>query len=202
MFMKRSLVLSFLLFLNVGCSSFPQAFTPQHILLKDPKYRAEYEERIRQEEMEEAAKVLALAPIKRIFLGDFGNGEGSDLVREKLRIRLQDSNRFDVVERQQNADAMLTGVAGVERGYSHSVSTDSYGNARGSGGTDYRGLGVLRLVDLKAEKTIWHFEYQRGLMLGGSVSSRVANQIADALLADTEKADAYAAKQEEAQGTQ
>jgi hypothetical protein len=43
------------------------------------------------------------------------NLEGADLVREKLRVRRMKSERFVVVERRDLADAILTGVAGVER---------------------------------------------------------------------------------------
>lgn len=113
----------------------------------------------------------SLASIKSIYLGDFGGGEGADLVREKLRVRLLNSGRFEVVESPNRADAVLTGSAGVER-YIH------------QGTTGYRGTGLLRLVDTKTRKTIWAHEYQRGFMFGGSVSTRVANQMADQLLKD------------------
>lgn len=112
----------------------------------------------------------AIAGIKSIYLGNFGGGEGSDLVREKLRVRLINSGRFDLVEIPDRADAILTGSAGVEK-------------ALNEGTTNYRGSGLLRLVDVKTQKTIWAHEYQRGFMVG-SVSTRVANQMADHLLKD------------------
>lgn len=113
----------------------------------------------------------ALEGIKSIYLGSFGGGEGSDLVREKLRVRLINSGRFEIVEIPDRADAILTGSAGVEKRLDE-------------GTTNYRGTGLLRLVDTKTQKTIWAHEYQRGFMLGGSVSTRVANQMADQLLKD------------------
>lgn len=113
----------------------------------------------------------ALGGIKSIYLGNFGGGEGSDLVREKLRVRLINSGRFELVENPDRADAILTGSAGVEKRLDE-------------GTTDYRGTGLLRLVDAKTQKTIWAHEYQRGFMFGGSVSTRVANQMADQLLKD------------------
>lgn len=113
----------------------------------------------------------ALAGIRSMYLGDFGGGEGADLVREKLRVRLLNSGRFEVVESSDRADAILTGAAGVER-YVH------------QGTMGYRGTGLLRLVDTKTQKTIWAHEYQRGFMFGGSVSTRVADQMADQLLKD------------------
>jgi hypothetical protein len=111
----------------------------------------------------------ALVDVKSIYLGDFGNTEGAALVREKLRMRLLNSHRFDVVETPERADAILVGAAGVDKSFSE-------------GETRYRGSGLLRLVDTKTQKTLWAHEYQRGFMFGGSVSSRVADQMADDLL--------------------
>lgn len=113
----------------------------------------------------------ALGGIRSIYLGDFGGGDGADLVREKLRVRLLNSGRFELVESPDRADAVLTGSAGVEKYLDE-------------GTTNYRGTGLLRLVDTKTQKTIWAHEYQRGFMFGGSVSTRVANQMADQLLKD------------------
>lgn len=115
----------------------------------------------------------ALASIRSIYLGDFGRAEGADLVREKLRMRLIKSERFNVVEAPEHADAILTGSVGVEKHLDMDEGT-----------TRYRGLGLLRLVDTKTQKTIWAHEYQRGLVLGESVSTRVADQMADKLLED------------------
>lgn len=113
----------------------------------------------------------ALEGIKSIYLGSFGGGEGLSLVREKLRVRLITSGRFEIVEIPDHADAILIGSAGVEKRLYE-------------GTTGYQGTGLLRLVDTKTQKTIWAHEYERGFMLGGSVSTRVANQMADQLLKD------------------
>lgn len=113
----------------------------------------------------------ALAQVHAIYLGDFGTEDGADLVREKVRERLMTSKRFAVVESADKADAILTGSAGVEE------------TAR-RGTTGFAGTGLLRLVDARSQKTIWAHEYRRGFMFGGSVSTRVANQMVDQLLAD------------------
>jgi hypothetical protein len=113
----------------------------------------------------------ALMEVKSIYIDDFGGAEGSDLVREKLLVRLINSGRFNVVENQDRADALLVGSAGVS---SRIVN----------GNTDYNGNGFLRLVEANSQTTIWGHQYQRGFMLGGSVSTRVANQMADQLLED------------------
>jgi hypothetical protein len=112
----------------------------------------------------------ALGAVHTIFLGDFGGGEGSDLVKEKLRARLLNSGRFEVLESADRADAALKGSAGVEK-------------SQTKGTTDYRGTGMLRLVGRLSEKTIWAHQYKSGgHWAWSSSSSRVADQMADALL--------------------
>lgn len=139
-------------------------------------------------QQKEAPNKTRLASVKKLYIGSLGNEEGSDLVREKIRIRLMKSDRFSVVERQEAADAILTGVAGVERRDSGSVYTTSDGKIQGGSGTSYAGLGVLRLVDAESEETIWVFEYKRGFSFG-SASSRVANKTVEKLLKDAMAAD-------------
>jgi len=139
-------------------------------------------ETLQKEREKERARVIGLASIKTIYLGDFGTVDGADLVREKIRLRLSQEPRFEVVENLKIADAIMTGVAGVEKNYSQN---------NGSGGTNYAGLGVLRIVDVKKQKTIWNFEYQRSISFGVSVSSKVAIQVVDQLISDAEKADSF-----------
>lgn len=113
----------------------------------------------------------ALSLVRRIYVGTFGTAESADLVKEKVRIRLINSGRFEVVEDSASADAILTGSAGVD------VSTDE-------GTTDYKGIGLLRLVLVQSKKTVWAHEYRRGRCFHCSVSTRVANQMVDQLLTD------------------
>src|SRR5207245_674349 len=116
-----------------------------------------------------------LGSIKRIYIGDLGREEGSDLVREKIRLALMKCDRFRVVEQPESADAILTGVAGVERRHR-------------DGDTRFAGVGVLRLVNIKSDQTIWVFEYKRGFGFG-SASSRVANKVVEKLLKDAKAAE-------------
>lgn len=80
------------------------------------------------------------------------------------------SDRFTIVDEVKNADAVLKGAAGIVR------RTDNE--------EDFAGTGLLRLVDTKSQRTIWAHEYKRGFMFGGSVSTRVANQMVKQLLKD------------------
>ena len=106
---------------------------------------------------EEVEEYDRLAYVHKIYLGSFGTREGADLIKEKIRLRLIKSKRFAVVERQDQADAVLTGSAHVEESYYGSYSGNS-----GSGSTRYSATGVLRLVNVKNSETVWLFEYVSG----------------------------------------
>lgn len=80
--------------------------------------------------------------------------------------RLMASRRFDIVEEPQRADAVLTGAAALMQ----------------HGARHYRGIGIFRIVENRTGETVWSYEYKRGFMLGGSVSSRMADQVVDQLL--------------------
>src|SRR5438093_12012682 len=132
------------------------------------------------------AQAPKLANVRRIYIGSLGNEEGADLVREKIRLRLSKTERFSVVERPESADAILTGVAGVVR-TTAPVSTNTATGDVSGGGTGFSGVGVLRLVDLKTDETIWVFEYKRGFSFKGA-SDRVAYKTVEQLLKDAEPA--------------
>lgn len=114
-------------------------------------------------------RLARLSMVQKLYVDRLGEDDGSALVREKIRARLVSSGAFQIVERIEDADAVLTGFAGVE--------TRQY-----EGSSNYRGVGLVRVVDVKSHETIWSYEYKRGFMLAGSVSSRVADQIADQIL--------------------
>jgi hypothetical protein len=128
-----------------------------------------------------AQNTSKLANIHKIYLDSLGNEEGSDLVREKIRLRLAKSDRFSVVERAESADAVLTGVAGVVRS---TVPVSTVNGSISGGGTHFSGVGVLRLVDTKTDETIWVYEYKRGFSLTGA-SDRVADKTVEQLLKDS-----------------
>ena len=107
---------------------------------------------------------VALSSVHRLFLGDFGSQESSSLVKEKVRLLLLNSTRFQLVEREELADAVLTGSVGV----SHSLE---------DGTSSYSGSGLLRLVRRSDGRTIWAHQHRASLTLTASASSRVANQM-------------------------
>lgn len=111
----------------------------------------------------------ALAAVRTVFLGDFGREESADIVKEKLRMKLMQSDRFSIVESEAVADAVLTGSVGVSKSQSNGTS-------------EFSGIGLLRLVDRRSQRTIWTHQYRGTLNLTQSASSRVANQMAEQLL--------------------
>jgi len=132
---------------------------------------------------EEVEEYDRLASVHKIYLGSFGTREGADLIKEKIRLRLIKSKRFAVVERQDQADAVLMGSAHIQESY-----YGSYSGSSGSGGTQYSATGVLRLVSVKNSETVWLFEYVSGHR-HGSASSAVADRTVDKLLKDAQRAD-------------
>ncbi|HYH86663.1 MAG TPA: hypothetical protein VEX60_14515 [Pyrinomonadaceae bacterium] len=131
-----------------------------------------------------------LASVTKIYLGELGKGEGADLVREKIRLRLMKSKRFIVVETEEDADAILTGAVGISSNQVSSVSTNpATGQVTGGGATVYEGSGVVRLIDPKTKETIWIYEYKRGFFRPRSASGDVAGKIVSSLLKDTKKVE-------------
>jgi len=128
----------------------------------------------------------SLVNIKKVYIDRLGNEEGVGLVSEKIRLRMMKSMRFSVVEVPEPADAILKGVAGVER----SIRGGGYvseGQGSSSVKTTYTGFVVLRLVDAKTSETIWSFEYRERCRK--SASSCVADATVDKLIQDAERAD-------------
>jgi hypothetical protein len=117
------------------------------------------------------APAAKLANIHKIYIDDLGKGEGSDLVREKIRLRLTRDGHFMVVETSELADAVLTGDVGVNVIYSS------------TGTTSFQPHGVLLLVATEINETVWTFEYKHGFFAGGSAAS-IADQLADKLMKD------------------
>jgi hypothetical protein len=129
-----------------------------------------------------------LAAVKTIYIGDLGKEEGADLieastmVRERIETGLAQSGRFSIVRSPEEADAILAGVAGIERWY-HGM--EGFYGLEGDLDTHHLGVGRLRLIDTHTQQVIWTHTYKGGfLKLHQSVSSRVADQVTEKLLAD------------------
>jgi len=118
-------------------------------------------------------KTSTIAPVplmasRTIFLSSLGSDEGANLIREKLRASLLRGQRWRVTEDSIRADVILAGSA-----------SNVDGQNRGT--TDFAGTAILRLISQASKEALWLFEYQRGMCFSCSVSSRVSNQIFQAL---------------------
>lgn len=134
-----------------------------------------------------------LASVKSIYIEDLGKGkgadliEGSDIVRQEISTGLARSDRFSVVDSPQQADAILTGLAGFEKWY-HGM--EGFYGLEGDLDTHYLGVGHFWLVDSNTKQPIWTHEYERGFFkLHQTVTSRVAEQTVGKLLQDTVRTD-------------
>ncbi len=131
-----------------------------------------------------------LKNIKKIFVSDLGDQAGSDLIKEKIKIRLVKSGRFSVVESSEDADAILTGVAGVEisqRGY---IASNGSCGVFGGSRTHRAGVGVLKLLTPSSNEIIWYFEYERGFKFGRATAyDHVADKTVKQLMKDAKTAD-------------
>lgn len=134
-----------------------------------------------------------LGTVQSIYLEDLGNGDDANLieeissVRELIRSGLAKSGRFSIVQDPQQADAVLTGLVGVEPWY-HGM--EGYYGMEGDLDDHEVGVGKLRLLDSKTKQTIWTHEYEGGFLNPDqSVAERVANQIVERLVKDASRTD-------------
>jgi len=116
-----------------------------------------------------------LASVKTIYVGDFGHGPGSELIRSKIITGLVKSHRIAVVETESGADAILTGVGELSKTAHFSID-----NGSGSGGSRYHATAGVRLLN-QEQKILWADEASNGWFYR-SASSSVAEKIVKALL--------------------
>ena len=120
------------------------------------------------------------SPVLKIYVDSLGQAEGSDVIREKLINRLIKSRKVSVVDAPQIADVILTGLAERSRGVRYAANSGTYG-ASAVGGTTYDATIVVRLIDSQRQ-VLWTDEAKPSFFGSSSVSSNVANRVADDLL--------------------
>ena len=135
----------------------------------------------------------ALVSVRSIYLDRLGHDEDADLIEKSELVRnhistgLANSGRFSVVQDPEQADVVLTGIAGVELWY-HGM--ESYHGMEGDMDSHELGIGKLRLLDAKTKQPIWTHEYETGFLSPKqSVAQRVADQVVKKLIQDTLRAD-------------
>lgn len=113
-----------------------------------------------------------LRDVKKIYVAELGTTDSSDIIREKLKIRLMQTGKFTVVERESEADAIFTGTV---------VMDD-----RGDRGPHYseaslKGVAVFYLRR-KSNEVIWSYEYKPkffDMAVFSDKTVRAYNQVAE-----------------------
>lgn len=120
-----------------------------------------------------------LQDVKKVYVGPFGDGPGSELIRSKLISHLVKSKRLEVVEVANQADAILTGVGELSKTEHYSANANR-STANASGGSRYHATAGVRLLNTE-HKILWADEVSNG-MFSRSASSSVADKIVKNLL--------------------
>ena len=92
-----------------------------------------------------------LKEIKKIYLSELGTTDSSDLVREKIRLRLMQTGKFTVVERREDADAIFTGTVVMEKHISGGL---------GDVDTSNKAVAIFYLRSAVTDEVIWTYEYK------------------------------------------
>jgi hypothetical protein len=123
-----------------------------------------------------------LRDVKKIYVGELGRTDSSDIVREKIKLRLAKSGQFTVVNRQEDADAILTGTV--------VISQQIDGNI-GDIDTKNKGVAIFYLRDAKTENDIWTYEFKPNFFNVAILTDKatrgynqVANRTVDKMLKD------------------
>lgn len=117
-----------------------------------------------------------LKDVKRLQVGSLG--EGSEVIQEKLRLRLAKSGRYQVAENVGDADAILTGVIAIE---GRQILFAGHSN------TVYTGTGVVKLIDPASKRTLWIYEYKPRRFRDHDAATDVANRVVERLVKDGSK---------------
>ncbi len=125
-----------------------------------------------------------LLKVKRIYIAAFSSSEeGTNPFHKKLRAKLIKSGRFEVVEKPEDADAILEGDArntGVVGGVHYDMVLPP----------DKGLVAMLKLIGSSSRKHIWGFEYKGRFTWGGG-ARKIARKTVKQLLNDIEIAEQH-----------
>ena len=124
-----------------------------------------------------------LRNVKKIFVGELGRSDDADIVREKIKLRLSKSGQYVVVNRQSDADAVLTGTVVISQQVSGNFPEIS---------TKNKGVAIFYLRDAETDDDIWTYEFKPNffnvVILTDKATrgyNQVANRTVDKLLKDS-----------------
>jgi hypothetical protein len=123
-----------------------------------------------------------LRDVKKIYVGELGRSDDADIIREKIKLRLTKSNQFTVVNREQDADAILTGTVVISQQVSGNFPDID---------TKNKGVAVFYLRDPETDEDIWTYEFKPNffnvVILTDKATrgyNQVANRTVDKMLKD------------------
>jgi len=128
-----------------------------------------------------------LAEVRRVYVAPLGSSIDAEGIRDGIRLRLGESRRFIVVD-ESSADAILSGIAGVEQAETIGTQFDAELGSTPTNEKHRVGIGRLRLLATGSRDTIWKIEYARARSVDKPVP-RVAEQAVRRLLTDAAAAD-------------
>ena len=118
---------------------------------------------------------VKLEDVRRIYVASLGRGEGADVIRSKVINYLVWSRRREVVEKEEDADAVLTGASQVTESAYYSATTE-----RAQGGTSFHATAGVRLIG-KNSRILWVDDTSNG-WLAWSATSSLAERISKDLI--------------------
>ena len=123
-----------------------------------------------------------LRDVKKIYVGELGRSDDADIVREKIKLRLIKSGQYKIVNREADADAVLTGTV---------VISQQIDGGIGDINTKNKGVAVFYLRDADTNEDLWVYEFKPNffnvVILTDKATrgyNQVANRTVDQLLKD------------------
>lgn len=123
-----------------------------------------------------------LSEVKNIFVSELGRTDDADIVREKIKLRLTKSGYFTVVNRPEDADAILTGTVVISQQIDGDFDDID---------TKNKGVAVFYLRNAETDETIWTYEFKPNFFNVAIFTDKatrgynqVANRTVDKLLKD------------------
>lgn len=123
-----------------------------------------------------------LRNVKKIFVDELGRSDDADIVREKIKLRLVKSGQFTVVNRRQDADAVLTGTVVISQQIDGGFPDID---------TKNKGVAVFYLRDADTDEDIWTYEFKPRFFNVAILTDKatrgynqVANRTVDQMLKD------------------
>jgi hypothetical protein len=131
--------------------------------------------------------VLKLSAVKKIFVGELGRTDNADIVREKVKQRLNQTGIFSVVERTNQADAVLIGTVVIEKYFED-------GSDCRSSDLKTEAVGFFYLRDAATDKLVWSYEYRPkafDFAFFAHEAERVYNRVAESVVEKMRKDAGY-----------